>query len=184
LHSELRTSRLVLRRWSDADREPFAILNSDPRVMEFLPGALSRAESDARADRIEKHFQENGFGLWAVEIPGVAPFAGFIGLSIPGFEASFTPCVEIGWRLAADHWGRGYATEGARRCLEFGFDNLHLAQIVSYTVVGNVRSRRVMERLGMTHSEKDDFDHPLLPAGHALSRHVFYLLDRDKFARS
>jgi RimJ/RimL family protein N-acetyltransferase len=182
--SDIRTERLCLRRWRPEDREPFARLNADPKVMEFLPGALSRAESDARTDRIEAHFQAHGFGLWAVEIPGVAPFAGFIGLSIPLFEAHFTPCVEIGWRLAVEFWNRGYATEGARAALEFGFDTLQLAQIVSYTVVGNTRSRRVMERLGMTHSPKDDFDHPLLPAGHPLSRHVFYRLARSGLARS
>src|SRR5260370_3650458 len=120
LPCELRTDRLCLRRWVLDDRDPFARLNADPRVVEFLPGALSREESDARADRIEAHFQRHGFGLWAVEIRGIARFAGFIGISIPSFEAHFTPCVEIGWRLDAEHWGRGYATEGARAALEVG----------------------------------------------------------------
>lgn len=123
---------------------------------------------------MEAHFQEHGFGLWAVEIPGVATFAGFVGLSVPRFEAHFTPCVEIGWRLAAPYWGRGYATEGARAALEFGFDHLHLDQIVSFTVPDNVRSRRVMEKIGMTHDPADDFDHPNLPEGHRLRRHVLY----------
>src|SRR5947209_16593911 len=117
LPRELQTDRLLLRRWTEADRAPFAGLNSDPRVMEFFPGTLSRQESDARVDRIEAHFQEHGFGLWAVEIPGITPFAGFIGISIPGFEAHFTPCIEIGWRLAAAYWNQGYATEGARAVL-------------------------------------------------------------------
>jgi RimJ/RimL family protein N-acetyltransferase len=152
--------------------------------VEFLPGPLSRAESDVRVDRIEKHFEKHGFGLWAVEIPGITPFAGFIGLSIPTFEAPFMPCVEAGWRLAAEHWGHGYATEGASAALEFGFNSLKLSQIVSYTVPGNIRSRRVMERLGMTHSEQDDFDHPLLPEGHPLRRHVFYRLERSDFRLS
>lgn len=179
LPRELRTERLLLRRWRAEDREPFAALNADPPVMEHFPGPYSRAESDAAVDRIEAHFQQHGFGLWAVEIPDVAPFAGFVGLSIPRFEASFTPCVEIGWRLAADHWGRGYATEGARAALAFGFESLRLNEIVSYTVPENVRSRRVMEKLGMTHDASHDFDHPLLPAGHKLSRHVLYRIARS-----
>src|SRR5438876_2479380 len=114
LPRELHTERLFLRRWLADDRAPFARLNADPRVVEFLPAALSREQSDAVAERIEIHFQQHGFGLWAVEIPRITPFAGFIGLSIPRFVAAFTPCVEIGWRLDADYWNRGYATEGAR----------------------------------------------------------------------
>jgi RimJ/RimL family protein N-acetyltransferase len=178
----LETNRLCLRRWRMDDRVPFARLNIDPRVMEFFPGPLSREESDALADRIEAHFQRNGFGLWAVEIPGITRFAGFIGLSIPSFEAPFTPCVEIGWRLAAEHWNHGYATEGARAVLEFGFQSLQLEEIVSFTVPENVRSRRVMERIGMTHSASDDFEHPALPEGHPLRRHVLYRLARPKLA--
>src|SRR5262249_27810186 len=149
-----------------------------PRVMEFFPAPLSREESDAQVDRIEAHFDRHGFAQWAVEIPGVAPFAGFIGLSIPRFEAHFTPCVEIGWRLAAPHWGRGFATEGARAALAFGFKTLGLAEIVSFTAVVNLRSRRVMEKLGMTHQPGDDFDHPVLPEGHWLRRHALYRIAR------
>jgi RimJ/RimL family protein N-acetyltransferase len=174
LPRELRTERLCLRRWQPADRVPFAKLNSDPRVVEFLPGPLSPEESDAMADRIEAHFAQHGFGLWAVEIPDVVPFAGFIGLSIPRFEAPFTPCVEIGWRLDADYWNSGYATEGARAALAFGFESLQLKEIVPFTVPQNVRSRRVMEKIGMTHSPEDDFDHPMLPEGHPLRWHVLY----------
>jgi RimJ/RimL family protein N-acetyltransferase len=155
-------------------------MNTDPRVMEFLPGPLSRQESDAVADRIEAHFQQRGFGMWAVEVPGAAPFAGFIGLSIPRFEAHFTPCIEVGWRLDAAHWNRGYATEGARAALDFGFRWLQAEQIVSFTVPLNVRSRRVMERLGMTRSADDDFDHPMLAEGHPLRRHVLYRLKRPE----
>ncbi len=177
---ELRTERLFLRRWRPDDRPPFARLNADPRVVEFLPGPLSRAESDERVDRIEAHFERHGFGLWAVEVSGVTPFAGFIGLSVPTFEAPFMPCIEVGWRLDAEHWDRGYATEGARAALAFGFRWLRAEEIVSYTVPGNVRSRRVMEKLGMTHSPADDFDHPLLPDGHPLRRHVFYRLRRPE----
>jgi RimJ/RimL family protein N-acetyltransferase len=175
---ELRTSRLLLRRWRPEARVPFAALNADPRVMEHFPATLSRQESDARVDRIEAHFQKHGYGYWAVEIPGVTTFAGFIGLSIPGFEAHFTPCIEVGWRLAFEHWNLGYATEGARAALAFGFDSLQAKEIVSSTVLANVRSRRVMEKLGMTRSPSDDFDHPALPEGHPLRRHVLYRLAR------
>jgi RimJ/RimL family protein N-acetyltransferase len=157
---------------------PFARLNADPRVMEHSPAVLSREESDAVADRIEAHFDKHGFGRWSVEIPDVAPFAGFVGLSIPQFEAHFTPCVEVGWRLAAEFWGRGYATEAARAVLAFGFETLKLDEIVSFTVPANVRSRRVMERIGMTHNPADDFDHPSLPEGHPLPRHVLYRIAR------
>jgi RimJ/RimL family protein N-acetyltransferase len=176
---ELTTPRLRLRRWRVEDRAPFAALNADPRVMEHMPRLLSRQESDERCAAIEEHFEQRGFGLWAVEIVGEAPFAGFIGLSVPRFETSFTPCVEIGWRLAAEYWGRGLATEGARAAAAFGFDHLGLGEMVSYTVPANVRSRRVMEKLGMKHDERQDFDHPLLPEGHPLRRHVFYRLARD-----
>jgi len=148
--------------------------------MEFFPGPLSQQESDAVADRIEAHFELRGFGMWAVEIPGVVPFAGFIGLSIPRFEAHFTPCIEVGWRLDAAHWNRGFATEGARAALEFGFRWLQVEEIVSFTVPLNVRSRRVMEKLGMTRSPEDDFDHPLLAEGHPLRRHVLYRLKRPE----
>lgn len=182
LPQELQTDRLHLRHWLSNDRLPFARLNCDPRVVEFLPGALSRKESDALADRIEAHFERHGFGLWAVAIPGVTPFAGFIGLSIPRFEAPFTPCIEIGWRLDPEHWNRGYATEGARAALAFGFRWLRADEILSFTVPANVRSRRVMEKIGMTHSANDDFDHPLLAEGHPLRQHVLYRLRRPEFA--
>jgi RimJ/RimL family protein N-acetyltransferase len=171
---ELDTDRLRLRRWRPSDREPFAALNADVRVMEHLPAALGREESDRLAARCEAHFDQHGFGLWAVEIPGVASFAGFLGLSIPSFEAHFTPCVEIGWRLAAEYWGRGYATEGARAVLSFGFHTLKLGEVVSFTVPGNVRSRRVMERIGMTCNPADDFDHPGLSHESGPRRHVLY----------
>jgi RimJ/RimL family protein N-acetyltransferase len=171
---DLRAARLILRRWRSEDREPFARLNGDLAVMEYFPAALSHAESDELADRIEAGFAERGFGLWAVEIPGVALFAGFIGLSVPAFQAHFTPCVEVGWRLARDHWGKGYASEGAQAALAFGFGQPHLEEIVSFTTAANQRSRRVMERIGMSHSAADDFDHPALPEGHPLRRHVLY----------
>lgn len=180
LPRELRTDRLYLRRWVADDRPAFARLNGDPRVMEFFPGTLSRQESDGRVDRIEAHFEQHGFGFWAVEVPGVTPFAGFIGLCYPRFEVPFTPCVEVGWRLAAEYWNRGYATEGARAALGFGFRWLRLDEIVSFTVPHNIPSRRVMEKLGMTRSPADDFDHPLLAEGHPLRRHVLYRLRRPE----
>lgn len=174
LSAMLQTERLILRRWVSADRKPFAGMNSDPEVMKYFPSVLSREESDELADRIEEHVVTHGFGLWALEISDLASFAGFVGLSMPGFEASFTPCVEIGWRLARAYWGHGYATEAASATLAFGFDELRLDQIVSFTVPGNARSRRVMEKLGMTHDPRDDFEHPSLPEGHPLRRHVLY----------
>jgi ribosomal-protein-alanine N-acetyltransferase len=170
----LSTSRLLLRPWRDEDDGPFAAMNADPRVMEFFPKRLDRAESDAVAARIRGHFARHGFGLWAVAVRGVAPFAGFVGLSVPTFEAPFTPCVEVGWRLAAEHWGRGYATESALAALDYGFQELGLAEIVSFTVPENRRSIRVMERIGMVRDPDGDFNHPVLPEGHPLRRHVLY----------
>ena len=168
---------------ADGDRRtapPFAGLNGDPRVVEFLAAPLSREESDALADRIEAHFDRHGYGLWAVEVPGTAPFVGFVGLVVARLEAHFTPCVEIGWRLDAGHWDRGYATEAARAALQFGFLSLRLEEIVSYTSAENVRSRRVMERIGMTRSPRDDFNHPVLPEGHPRRRHVLYRIRRPE----
>jgi RimJ/RimL family protein N-acetyltransferase len=170
----LATARLILRPWRDADLAPFADLNADARVMEHFPATLTRSESDAVAARIRSHFDAHNFGFWAVELPGIAPFIGFVGLAFPRFEAHFTPCVEIGWRIAHAHWNQGFATEAARAALAHGFNELHLPEIVSFTATQNLASRRVMEKLGMTHSPSDDFDHPSLPAGHRLSRHVLY----------
>ena len=178
----IETDRLLLRRWRDSDREPFARMNRDPRVMEFLPALLSPDESNALSDRIEDHFAQHGFGLWAVELRASGEFAGFAGLAIPRFEAAFTPCVEIGWRIAPEYWGRGLATEGARAVARDAFDVLGLGQIVSFTTPANVRSRRVMEKLGMTHDPTEDFDHPLLPTGHPLRRHVLYRLKRESWS--
>jgi RimJ/RimL family protein N-acetyltransferase len=170
----LTTERLLLRRWRDTDRAPFAALNADPRVMEFFPSCLDRAESDASADRIEAHFARHGFGLWAVELPGVAPFIGFIGLSIPRFQSHFTPCVEIGYRLACEYWGKGYASEGGKRVLDHGFNQLQLTEIVSFTPRVNLRSCAVMERIGLQRDLSGDFEHPALPENHWLRPHVLY----------
>ena len=170
----LTTPRLVLRLWRPSDRAPFAAMNADAAVMAWFPARLTAAESDGLADAIEAHHRTHGFGLWALEIPGVAPFAGYVGLSVPGFTAPFTPCVEIGWRLAAAHWGRGYATEAARAVLTRAWDVLGLEEVVSFTTTGNERSRAVMARLGMRYDPADDFDHPRLAPGHPLRRHVLY----------
>jgi RimJ/RimL family protein N-acetyltransferase len=172
--SELITPRLRLREWRDTDFPAFAALNADPEVMLHFPEMLDRAASDALAERIVAHFDRHGFGPWAVEVPGVADFAGFVGLMVPAFDAHFTPCVEIGWRLARTAWGHGYATEAARAALDYAFGTLKLDEVVSMTVPANLRSRAVMERLGMTRLPADDFDHPRLPQGHALQRHVLY----------
>jgi RimJ/RimL family protein N-acetyltransferase len=168
--------RVRLRRWRDEDREPFAAMNADARVMEFFAKPLDRSESDALADRIEAHFAQHDFGLWAVEVPGVASFIGFVGLSTATFKAPFTPCVEIGWRLAIEHWGHGYATEAARLALGHGFGTAGLSEIVSFTAETNQRSRAVMERLGMRRDPAEDFDHPSLPPRHPLRPHVLYRL--------
>ncbi len=174
----LRTERLVLRGWRAEDRAPFAALNADPEVMEFLPWSLTARQSDALADRIEAHFAEHDFGLYAVELPGEVPFAGFVGLSVPSFEAAFMPCVEIGWRLSRETWGRGIATEAARAAAADGFGRVGLDEIVSFTAASNHRSRAVMERIGMRRDPAEDFDHPSLEAGHPLRRHVLYRLAR------
>ncbi len=174
----LTTERLRLRGWRDDDLPAMAALNADPRVAEFLPKTLTRDESDALVARLREHFDRHGFGLWAVELVGVADCTGFVGLNVPSFETHFTPCVEIGWRLAVEHWGHGYATEAAREALRFGFESLGLDEIVSFTTTENRRSRAVMERLAMTRSPDDDFDHPVLPPGHPLRRHVLYRLRR------
>jgi RimJ/RimL family protein N-acetyltransferase len=171
---ELETPRLRLRQWRATDLEPFAQMNRDPAVMEYFPALLSREQSDAIVDRIEQIFRERGFGLWALELREGGAFAGFVGLSVPRFEAHFTPCVEVGWRLAREHWGHGFATEAALAACDFGFGACGLAEIVSMAVATNARSRRVMERLGMTREAADDFDHPHLPEGHPLRRHVLY----------
>lgn len=178
--AELRTERLLLRAWRDDDIEPFAALNADPEVMRHFPSILGRAESEAQAARIRAGFATHGLGRWAVEVPGQAAFIGFAGLAVPGFEAHFTPCVEIGWRLARAYQGRGYATEAARAAVRFGFTAAGLDQIVSFTVPANLASRRVMEKLGMQYA--GEFDHPSLPAGHPLQRHVLYRLSRAAWA--
>jgi RimJ/RimL family protein N-acetyltransferase len=173
---QLATERLVLREWRDEDLAPFAAMNRDPSVMEFLSRPLDRAASDAFVERIRAHWRDDGYGLWALERRADAAFLGFVGLAPPNFDAAFTPCVEIGWRLARFAWGHGYATEAAEAVLTWGFETLGLREILSFTTVANHRSRAVMERLGMRHDRDEDFDHPNLPVGHPIRRHVLYRL--------
>lgn len=172
------TARLRLRGWHDSDGDPFATMNADPVVMEHFPAVLDRAASDAMIDRMRAHWQLEGFGFWAIERGEDDAFLGFAGLSRPSFEAHFTAAVEVGWRFARAAWGHGYATEAAREALRFGFETIGLEEIVSFTVRANARSTAVMQRLGMTHDPADDFDHPRLPVGHPLRRHVLYRLRR------
>jgi 3-dehydroquinate dehydratase / shikimate dehydrogenase len=184
--SMIQTQRLVLRPWKEEDLEPFAALNADPKVMEYFPSTFSREESDRLARRIQSKIEEKGWGMWAVAIPGIADFIGFIGLNDVDestFPAHFTPAVEIGWRLAYPFWGKGYATEGALACLKYGFETLNLEEIVSFTAVQNMRSRVVMERIGMHRDPKDDFDHPKLPKEHKLNRHVLYRLKSNEWQK-
>ena len=177
---ERRTARLLLRGFRGEDLAPLAALNADPRVMEHFPAPMSIEETAMQLARFRQHWDEHGFGWWAVEIPGVAPFIGWVGLARPRFQAHFTPCVETGWRFAPAFWNRGYATEGAAESLRFGWalESPLLEEIVAFTVPANVRSRRVMERLGMTHDPADDFEHPRVPEGHPLRRHVLYRIRR------
>jgi len=176
MRESLQTRRLLLRRWRESDRIPFQAINADPRVMEFLPALLTPTQSGALFDRIQAHFGRHGFGPFAVELLENSTFIGYIGAFVPEFDAHFTPAVEIGWRLAFNSWGRGLATEGARAVVDYAFSYLGLESLVSFTVPANLRSRRVMEKLGMTHDPRDDFDHPRLPEGHPLRRHVLYRL--------
>jgi RimJ/RimL family protein N-acetyltransferase len=178
----IRTERLLLREWREADRDDWAALNADPEVMEYFPATLDRAQSDAAFDRISQALATRGWGLWAIEHDG--RFLGFTGLSPVGFEAAFTPAIEIGWRLRRDAWGRGFATEAARAVVRFAFEDLGLDELVSFTSVGNARSRAVMERLGMTRDPADDFDNPNVPIGDPLRPHVLYRAGGKGLGRS
>lgn len=178
---ELDTERLRLRDWCDADRAPFAALNADPEVMAFFTAPITRAASDASIDALHAQFAAQGWGNWAVETRARGEFIGFVGLSVPKRVLPFSPCVEIGWRLARAHWGHGYASEAARAALQVGFERLGLAEIVSFTALANRRSRAVMERIGMVDAG-EDFDHPALPEGHPLRRHVLYRITKAQWA--
>ena len=163
---------IVLRQWRDSDLEPYAAMNSDPEVMRYFPRPFSREESAASLERLRDLIEQRGWGLWVVEVDG--RFAGFTGLAEPLFAASFMPCVEVGWRLRREFWGRGIAYRAARCALDYGFGALKLREVVSFTTVANTRSRRLMERLAFRYNPAEDFDHPAMPPGHALRRHVLY----------
>jgi RimJ/RimL family protein N-acetyltransferase len=182
----LRTDRLIMRRWRDADAGPFAAMNADPQVMEHFPALMTRAESDAAIRRIENHFDRRGFGIWALEIAATGEFIGFAGLNVPSFEVpgfarDAGPPVEVGWRLARPAWGYGYASEAARAALAYGFGEVGLAEIISFTTTTNARSQAVMRRIGMTHDQADDFDHPELPVGSPLRRHVLWRMTAGRW---
>jgi RimJ/RimL family protein N-acetyltransferase len=178
--TEFETERLCLRQWRPQDREPFAELNADPKVMEYLPALLDREASDAMADRYQSLIAERGWGFWAVEKRDTKQFIGFVGLHIPVAELPFSPCVEIGWRLAFQYWGKGFATEAAKTCLRVGFGLLGLSEIVSFTTVRNFNSRAVMARLGMRECA-ETFEHPHVPPGSALREHCLYRLSREQW---
>jgi RimJ/RimL family protein N-acetyltransferase len=177
----IETPRLLLRPWREADAEAFAAMFDDPKVMEFLMPQTDREAIEAMVGRIRMHFDRHGYGWWAAELKATGAFIGFTGLVHIPFEAHFTPAVEVGWRLASAHWVKGYATEGARASLEVAFTRLGMSEIVSITVAANARSRRVMERIGRTRDPADDFDHPRVPDGSPLKRHVLYRIDRTRW---
>jgi RimJ/RimL family protein N-acetyltransferase len=181
---EIRTGRLVLRGWGPADHEPFAEMNADPEVTEYFPSPLDRDDSDELIEIITTGFERSGFGLWARELLGDGRFMGFTGLSVPRFDAPFTPAVEVGWRLARWAWGCGYATEAATAALDFGFVKVGLDEVVSFTSCQSVRSRAVTQRLGMSRDPVDDFEHPSIPLGHDLRPYLLYRISpRQRTAR-
>ncbi len=170
----LETERLILREWQDKDIPAFAAMNQDPKVMEFFPAMLTPEETASRVDWQRRHFKEHGFCCFAVELKTTGEFIGFVGLAIPIFTAHFTPCVEIGWRIASPHWNQGYATEAAKSLLQVAFEKYGLTEVVSFTASINKPSIRVMEKIGMIRNPADDFDHPSIAKDHRLSRHVLY----------
>lgn len=174
----LRTQRLILRRWKESDLLPFARINADPRVMEFMLGTMTEEETRQSIERIEKHFDAHGFGGWAVEVADSEKFIGLVGISIPRYTLPFSPCVEIAWRICAEEWGKGYAPEAANEAMRDGFERVGLQEIVSFTTLTNLKSRRVMEKLGMRYCPAEDFDHPMVAEGHSLRRHALYRMSK------
>ncbi|MFD2082399.1 Protein N-acetyltransferase, RimJ/RimL family [Actinopolymorpha cephalotaxi] len=181
---ELKTERLLLRRWRESDRAPFAAMNADPAVMEHFVSPLSEADSDAFVDRMEAAFERDGYGLWAVEVRETGDFVGFTGLSRVTFDAPFVPAVEVGWRLAHHAWGRGFAPEAARAALGFAFDTVGLAEVVSFTAPVNERSQAVMRKIGMRRDPDGDFDHPRVPEGHPIRPHVLWRIGVHDWRRA
>ncbi len=173
---EFETDRLKLRQWRSEDYPLFALMNADPIVMDYFPALLTSEESDELAQRMETLIAEKGWGFWALEVRG--QFAGFVGLNEPGYPLPFSPCVEVGWRLAQEFWGYGYATEAANVALKFAFETLGLTEVVAFTAVSNVRSQAVMQRLKMRNTG-ENFEHPRVPIGHPLREHVLYQIGRS-----
>jgi RimJ/RimL family protein N-acetyltransferase len=176
--SVLRTRRLVLRRWRESDLLPFIKINADPRVMEFMLGTMTEEETRQSVEHMKKHFDAHGFGRWAVEIADTEKFIGFVGISIPSYTLPFSPCVEVAWRICSEEWGKGYAPEAANEAMRDGFERVGLQEIVSFTTLTNLKSRRVMEKLGMRYCPAEDFDHPTVPKSHSLLRHVLYRMSK------
>ena len=173
------TKRLILREWQDSDLAPFIAMGQDNLVMEHFPGLLTPEESSAMIDRIKVIFKENGFCFYSCELKATREFIGFIGLSVPRFKAHFTPCVEIGWRISSQHWGKGYATEGALKCLGIGFNEFNLNEIVSIAVKNNYKSHNVMNKIGMQRDISGDFLHPNFAPEHSLAPHVLYRMPKS-----
>jgi ribosomal-protein-alanine N-acetyltransferase len=180
---ELRTPRVLLRQWKDSDIDAWAAMNADPEVRRYFPAVQNRAEALAEADRIRASIAQRGWGMWAIEVPGVHPFAGFVGLTPPGFEAPWMPAVEIGWRLAPAAWHKGYATEGATAALAFAFKHLELPQVVAMSVPGNASSHSVMARIGMVRDDAADFDHPHVSAASPLKRHILHRISLEQWRK-
>lgn len=176
------TKRLILRHWQKSDLQPFYELNSDPMVMEFFPAVLNREESDEFATEIQNRINENGWGLWAAEEKVSNKFIGFVGLNRPKTDFPFNPCIEIGWRLASEHWGKGYATEAGKKSLEIAFGALSLNEVASFTAVLNKRSEAVMKRIGMDNTERN-FKHPNVPSNSLLQEHVLYKITREQWCK-
>lgn len=180
---QLLTSRLKMRKWRQEDILPFSKMNSDSQVMEFFPKVLTEKETHDLVQKFEERFSQQGFGFWALELIENGQFIGFTGLNVPAFQTHFTPCVEIGWRIAHEYWGKGLAVEAAQKTIEYGFEVCSLKEIVAFTTLLNMKSRRVMEKLGMTYSPKDDFEHPLLEVEHPLRKHVLYRLKKESYQK-
>jgi len=180
---ELRTRRLLLRQWKDSDYAAWAVMNADAEVRKYFPKVLNREDADGEATRIRAGIAQRGWGMWAIEVPGVHPFVGFVGLSVPAIDVAWMPAVEVGLRLARDAWGQGYATEAAAAALHFAFNELALNEVVAMSVVPNTPSHRVMDRLGMVRDPAADFDHPRVPQDWALKRHILHRITAEQFAK-
>lgn len=177
----LKTDRLILRTFEERDIDPMSLIDQDPKVCEFLPGIGNREKTAQGVHGIMNHYHDHGFSLYAVELKSTGEMIGWCGLMIPAFKAHFMPSVEIGWRLASSQWNHGYATEAAKAVLQYAFENLQLNEVVSFTVPNNIRSRRVMEKIGLHHNPDDDFEHPKLEKSHPLCRHVLYRVSKNNY---